>query len=121
MYHYYVHELDIHNLLWVWNCRSAEGYPGDAYVDVVSLDSYLPSFQETDYSSDYEALLQNTTPNKIAALAEVGYIPDVDILSKSKIPWAYYMTWSKDFCLGEQYNSTSHLQKMYASNYAITL
>lgn len=34
-----VHHLD--NLLWVWNCPLKEGYPGDEYVDVVSVDIYL--------------------------------------------------------------------------------
>ena len=32
-----------------------------------------------------------------------------------------YMTWSKEFCIGEQYNSTTQLQKMYTSDYALTL
>ena len=45
-----------------------------------------------------------TTKNKVAALAEVGYIPDIDMLEKSHTPWVYYMTWSKEFCIGEQYN-----------------
>lgn len=34
-----VHHLD--NLLWVWNCRLPEGYPGDEFVDVVSVDIYM--------------------------------------------------------------------------------
>jgi len=66
-------------------------------------------------------LIASTTKNKVAALAEVGYLPDVEMLEQSHTPWAYYMTWSKEFCIGEQYNSTTQLQKMYASDYALTM
>lgn len=113
-----VHHLD--NLLWVWNCRLAEGYPGDEYVDVVSVDIYLPEYQKTDYQREYEELINNTSRNKVAALAEIGYLPDIHLLEKSRIPWAYFMTWSKEFCIGEQYNRTEDLAAMYHSNYAIT-
>ena len=121
MYEHYtkVHHLD--HLLWVWNCRTKDGYPGDEYVDVISVDIYLPEYTPTDYSSDYAALCQETTFKKVAALAEVGYIPDIHMLSKSNIPWAYYMAWSKEFCIGEQYNSKESLKAMYQSDYAITL
>ena len=49
------------------------------------------------------------------------YLPDVDLLQKSRIPWAYYMTWSKEFCIGEKYNSVENLKRMYDSEYAVTL
>nr|WP_027872099.1 glycosyl hydrolase [[Eubacterium] cellulosolvens] len=121
MYNYYtsVHHLD--NLLWVWNCRTADGYPGDAYVDVISVDLYMEQYKATDYADDYYALIKNTTTTKVAALAEIGYLPDPDLLEKSRIPWAYYMCWSKEFCIGEQYNSIENLKRMYESNYAVSL
>lgn len=121
MYEHYtnVHHLD--NLLWVWNCRTNDGYPGDEYVDVISVDIYLPEYTPTDYAAEYEALRRETTTTKVAALAEVGYMPDIHMLEKSRITWAYYMTWSKEFCIGEQYNSVTTLKAMYQSDYAITL
>ena len=119
MYDHYtnVHHLD--NLLWVWNCRLAEGYPGDEYVDVISVDIYLPEYAPTDYRQDYLELIANTSAEKVAALAEVGYMPDIHELEKSRTPWAYYMTWSKEFCIGEQYNSAESLKAMYANAYAV--
>ncbi len=81
----------------------------------------LEKYAKTDYREDYNKLVAATTKNKAAALAEVGYIPDIETLERSHTPWAYYMTWSKEFCVGEQYNSTAQLQKMYASEYALTL
>ena len=114
-----VHHLD--NLLWVWNCRLREGYPGDEYVDVISVDVYLDKYKSTDYKEEYEALIRQTTDKKVAALAEVGYIPDIGMLAESKVPWAYYMAWSKEFCIGEQYNSIDCLKAMYASDYSVKL
>lgn len=119
MYDYYVNEKKLDNLLWVWNCRLKEGYPGDEYVDVTSVDIYLEKFEKTDYKNDYDLLIKNTTSKKVAALAEVGYIPDADMLKESKVPWAYYMCWSKEFCIGEQYNSVEHLKSVYESDFAI--
>ena len=84
------------------------------------MDIYLQEYAPTDYRQEYEALVEATTKNKVAALAEIGYLPDVAMLEASHTPWAYYMTWSKEFCIGEKYNSVENRKKMYASTYAIT-
>lgn len=121
MYALYVDEYHLDNLLWVWNCRAPEGYPGDEYVDIISVDVYLPEYKKTDYREEYEQLVQATTRNKVAALAEIGYLPDPEMMSKSRVPFAYYMTWSKEFCIGEQYNTVEALQEVYRHPYVITL
>ena len=90
-------------------------------MDVVSMDVYLPEYQATDYANAYEKLETATSRDKVAALAEVGYLPDGISCKKSRIPWAYYMTWSKEFCISEKYNSVENLKKMYDSEYAVTL
>lgn len=119
MYHYYVDVHHLDHLLWVWNCHLPEGYPGDAYVDVISTDIYPTEYAATDYQKEYLELTAATSKNKVAAIAEVSYIPDIHILEQSHTPWAYYMTWSKEFCIGEQYNSTVKLQEMYQSEYSV--
>ena len=119
MFRYFTEHHQLHNLLWVWNCPLQEGYPGDEYVDVISMDIYLKEYRPTDYAAEYERLREQTTRNKIAALAEVGYMPDIQLLSESRVPWAYYMTWSKEFCIGEQYNTAAALRQMYDSEYAV--
>ncbi len=121
LYHYYVDVKQLDNLLWVWSCQLKEGYPGDDYVDVVSWDIYLPAHTTTDYKEQYEELTANTSCKKVAALSEVGVIPDIKMLETSRVPWAYYMTWSKEFCLTEEYNYDSALQEMYNSPYTVTL
>ncbi len=120
MYDYYTNVHHLNNLLWVWNCPVKEVYPGDEYVDIVSMDIYLKEYKKTDYKEQYEKLIRTTSVNKVAALAEVGYMPDIEILSRSRVPWAYYMTWFKEFCIGEQYNSINSLKAMYDSEYAVT-
>lgn len=121
MYDYYTNVHHLNHLLWVWNCRLREGYPGDEYVDVISVDIYLTEPVRTDYQEEYRLLVESTSKNKVAALAEIGYIPDIHMLEQSHTPWAYYMTWSKEFCIGEQYNSKKQLWDMYHSSYSITL
>ena len=120
MFHHYVEVHHLDNLLWVWNCHLAEGYPGDEYVDVISTDIYSPEYAASDYKKEYLDLIAATSKNKVAALAEVGYIPDIRMLEQSHIPWAYYMAWSKEFCIGEQYNSIEKLREMYQSAYVVT-
>lgn len=120
MYDYYTIKLGLDHLVWVWSAAGKDGYPGDERVDVVACDIYLKEKQDTDYGEAYEHLVSTTSRKKVAALGEVGYLPDVELLQKTRIPWAYYMTWSKEFCLGEEYNTKEELKKMYADDYAIS-
>ncbi len=121
IFDYYTEEKDLNNLLWVWNCRLAEGYPGDPYVDVISLDEYLTEYEPTDYAGQYRTLREQTGSGKVAALAEVGYLPDIRKLKASRTPWAYYMTWSREFCIGETYNAYSRVKELYEDPYAVSL
>lgn len=117
--HYLAKGLD--HLLWVWSCSTAEGYPGDARVDVVACDVYRTSPEPTDYGEEYEKLIRANGRRKVAALGEVGYLPDARCLKRSRVPWAYYMTWSKEFCIGERYNGREKLREMYQGGYGRTL
>lgn len=121
MYRFFVEEKQLHNLLWVWSSPTKESYPGDEWVDVVGWDIYLPEKEKTDYKKQYEELIANTSSNKVAALTEVGYNPDIDMIEKSRVPWAYYMTWSKEFALTEQYNTKEEIRSMYESSYSVKL
>ena len=121
MFDYYVNVKHLDNLIWLWNSPEPIGYPGDEYVDVISRDVYLEKGTKTDYKKEYDELRKITPTMKVAALGEVGLIPDMDIWEKSKVPWAYYMTWSKEFCMTEDYNPNEITKKMYASDASITL
>ena len=88
-------------------------------MDVIGWDIYLGSKEYTDYADKYEELIANTTTKKVPAITEVGYIPDIQKLSETHIPWAYYMTWSKEFCLSEQYNTFDDIRNAYSNDYSI--
>jgi len=121
MFEYYVKELHLDHLIWVWNSPAPEGYPGDEYVDVISRDVYLEKGTKTDYAKEYEELRKITKADKVAALGEVGILPDMNLWENSKVPWAYYMTWSKEFCMDGEYNSKEAFKRAYASKNMITL
>ena len=119
-YEYFVGECGLHNLIWVWNCPLAEGYPGDDVVDILSSDHYVEKGTKTDYRAEYERLKALTRAKKPVALAEIGILPDMELLEQSRVPWCYYMTWSKGFVLTEEFNSHEALRKVYGSAYAVT-
>lgn len=121
MYDYFVKEKQLDNLLWVFSTPTKESYPGDDYVDVIGWDIYLPEKQSTDYAAQYKELTDNTSASKVKALTEVGYNPDINTLQKSRVPWAFYMTWSKEFAMDGVYNSKEELKAMYESEYTVKL
>ena len=43
------------------------------------------------------------------------------MLKESHIPWVYFMTWSKEFIIGEQYNTEDELNAVYHDDYVVTL
>lgn len=121
MFDYFVNVKKLNNLIWVWSAPTKEAYPGDDYVDIIGWDIYLPEKMHTDYRYEYQKLREYTTYNKVAALSEVGYNPDIKLISKTNVPWAFYMTWSKEFALDGVYNTVEELKEMYTSDYAIVL
>lgn len=120
MYDYFVNTYHLDNLLWVWNCPLKEGYPGDDVVDVISRDVYVPVGTVTDYRKEYEELISITSAKKPVALAEIGILPDINLLEESRVPWCYYMTWSHEFVTTEKFNSHEELRRLYDSDYAVT-
>ena len=121
MYDYFVNTKHLDNLIWVWSAPTRESYPGDDFVDVIGWDIYLPEKQYTDYEEQYKKLVAETTTRKVCALTEVGYMPDVEKLKASRIPWAYFMTWSKEFCMDGPYNSAEDTKNVYKNDYSIKL
>ena len=121
MYTYFTQEKNLHNLLWVWSSAAPGAYPGDEYVDVVGWDIYLQKKTYTDYSDYYEKLTEYTSERKVHALTEIGYLPDAQMLLENQVPWAYFMTWSKEFILTEQFNTAEDIQRVYSTDGVITV
>lgn len=87
------HRHKLHNLIWVYTGTTPEWYPGDAYVDIVGIDSY-PADTSDPLSSDWEALLKRYDGKKLLALTEFGGIPDVAKMQRYGVRWAYFVSWA---------------------------
>lgn len=121
MFEHFTEKCGLHNLIWVWNSPLKEGYPGDDVVDIISRDMYPPAHEYTSHKKEYDELTEITSSQKIAAIAETGVLPDVEAAINEKAQWAYYMTWSHEFSLGEEYTSYDHLRKVYDSELSVTI
>ena len=119
MFDYFSGRKELSNLIWVHNSRLPEGYVGDDCCDLISCDTYPGEHVITDFFDEYEGLKKLSSQKKGVALAETGVYPDVEKLSENKIPWLYYMLWSKEFALTEQYNYLEDLKHIYSSPYAL--
>ena len=112
IYDRYVHLHHLNNLVWVWNVNSPsvnagpvdQYFPGAAYADIVSMDIY-GSFEKTYYDS----MIALAGERKPIALAEVGAMPSLKVLSEQP-RWAYMMMWSG---MAESSNSPEQLQALF--------
>lgn len=100
LYHRFVDVHHLDNLIWVWNVNAPGGaaaplddyYPGDKYVDVVTMDIY-GAFEQSYYDSMLKLAGGAGPDAKPIALAEVGAPPTLDVLAKQP-RWTYFMQWS---------------------------
>ena len=121
MFKYYTEHHHLDNLIWVWNNPMPAGYVGDAYCDIISRDMYPPAHDHGAFEDKYTSLRMITGEDKGCAIAETGVIPDGDALAETRTPWLWYMTWSRDFCRTENFNTHAALRKLYSHPWAITL
>ncbi|MFE5396766.1 glycosyl hydrolase [Streptomyces sp. NPDC056568] len=99
------------NLIWVWNVQDNPAgnwsgyYPGDQYVDVVSLDVW---YKNHPSSADYQQM-RSIAGTKPMALAELGKMPTAALLD-SQTRWAWFMMWSEHL---RGNNSNAEIQAAY--------
>jgi len=111
LYDRFVNVHHLNNLVWVWNVNSPGGnagridayYPGAKYADIVTMDIY-GKFEQGYYTS-----MLALAGDKPIALAEVGAMPELNVLAQQP-RWAYFMMWSG---MGETVNSPDQLQTMF--------
>ena len=91
-----VHHHQLNNLIWMWSVdrpsqpgrEFSRYYPGNEYLDIVSLDVYGSDFNPAYYDS-LKALAQG----KPLALGEVGVPPTLEVL-KTQPDWTLWVIWS---------------------------
>ena len=94
-------EAGLNNLIWVWTQAAAwnkpysEGYkwyPGDEYVDIVSIDVYNNNSASNIYRTCYK-FLKDSSPNKLVALTECGNVPKISAQWRAGAKWLFFMPW----------------------------
>ena len=121
----YMHGLN--NLIWVNNCQNHDWYPGDKYVDIIAEDVYV---EPHDYDSQYnlfEKALGYSETNKLIALAEVGVIPDPDLMRSDNSRWLFFALWNDVFVLNslrsrlsDEYNDFDHIKYVMNDEWIVT-
>lgn len=101
MYDRLVNHHKLNNLIWVWtqaaewNKPYSEGYkwyPGDEYVDIVSIDVYNNNSASNIYRTCYK-FLKDSSPNKLVALTECGNVPKISAQWRAGAKWLFFMPW----------------------------
>lgn len=130
LYHYLYETLTeqygIHNLIWEWtsstNVTAADWYPGDDYVDMVSIDKYnAVNYQpnESAISASFYSLVGSTEGRKMVAMSENDTIPSLENLVNDKAYWLYFCPWYGNFLT--DLTAKDKLDEIYNSDYCITL
>ncbi|MBN1779606.1 hypothetical protein JW948_00635 [bacterium] len=91
-----VNHHELKNLIWVWSVdrpgkpemQFSLYYPGDSYVDILSLDVYGRDFKQAYYDS-----LNALSNGRPLVLGEVGNPPGADIL-ETQPRWSYWVIWA---------------------------
>ncbi|MBR5394413.1 MAG: beta-mannosidase [Bacteroidaceae bacterium] len=91
----------LNNLIWVWTQAAAwnqpysdgyRWYPGDDYVDIVSIDVYNNSSASNIYTSCFK-FLKKYSPDKLVALTECGNVPTITKQWKAGAKWLFFAPW----------------------------
>ena len=116
--HDYLVAKGLTNIVWVWNVKDTDAnngsagvsgfYPGDADVDVASLDPWVHGSATNAW---YQAML-GVAHGKPVSLAEVGTVPTPAQLA-AQPQWTWFMIWS-DYLTSA--NSSSGLQATFNSS-----
>lgn len=100
MYNYF-QEQGLDNLVWVWTSAAAwnmpysdgfRWYPGDEYVDIVSIDIYNNWDANNIYNTCYQ-MLRTQSPQNMAALTECGNVANISTQWNCGAKWLFFMPW----------------------------
>ena len=111
--HDYMTAKGLTNLIWVWNVKDITTtttalltyYPGDSYVDVVSLDPWINGFTTENYSATLT--IANGKP---IAIGECGKLPSPSVLAAQPC-WTWFMGWAE---LVKASNTITEIRAVYS-------
>ena len=137
MFHYFVDERGLDNLIWVWNGQSKAWLVPSDQFDIVSMDIYPRT--KIDRSSHVRLFRQSQAmaPTKMVALSECEFIPEPDLLINDGAKWLWYMSWhtsyvyvpnseidslpARSYALNEKYINKADLTRIMNNDYVLTL
>lgn len=118
MYDRYVNVWGLDNLIWVWcvdrpiyDTSIDSVYPGDNYVDVLTMDIY-----DGDYKQSYYDELLRLANGKPIALSEVGDLPTQEILEQQP-QWSFFVCWTEYL---EGVNTQDEIKQLYWNDRVLT-
>lgn len=94
------HKLD--NLIWVTNPQDAKWYVGDDKCDIVGDDPYYDYSLRKNYEKDRANAKRfkknyRFAENKMIAMTENDFIPDIDAVFDKNVKWLFFATWCREF------------------------
>ncbi len=116
LYNRMVKHHKLNNLIWVWNTNAPRDIPGDEayeykdffpgidYIDVLAADVY-----SDDYKQSHHDDLLKLAEGKPVSLAEVGGLPDVNIIDEQP-QWTWFMVWG-NYIIGA--NDPERVKRVY--------
>lgn len=118
----------VHNCIWENNLyeldSSPNWYPGNEWVDMVAYDKYEGSpytWKTSAATSVFLSLVKDTGDTKMVALSENDVIPDITNMVNEGAWWSYFCPWYGDFITDGVKNTPEMLDKIYNSDYVVTL
>lgn len=134
----------LNNLIWVANPqKGGEWYVGDDKCDMLGDDPY---YYGEDLRKEYNKDQANSkrfrktysiSKNKMIAMSEIDFVPNIELMWKNNTKWLFYITWCREFvCVkdnsqgdnwtylpeyAENYSTKEELKAVYNSDKAITL
>ena len=126
MFERFVQTHGLTNLVWCYNPTARSGaleewYPGDEYVDIISLDTYPPTGTHEPFAVEYRRFHDFRNGRKIVGMSENGAIPDPDRMFESDAHWAWFCTWNGFFTTDGIVNPVDFLSRVYQHPRVLTL
>lgn len=124
MYKKLTEEHGLNNLIWVWNGEFDLNYPGDEYVDISGIDTYVYGLNTEkgmagDLADEYAEFDKFLNYKKPQALTEISCVPDMKALSESRVPWLWFLLWN-NYADNAQVQTTKAVYDAYNHPYAVS-